>query len=151
MTAAMLLQSKLTPMTATGAQQKMLTYGMPLMFGVMGFFFPAGLSLYISTNTVLTLLHHLYMRRSAEREGERKPVVVDKTEPVVSGRKASGGKSVEIEVAAEAGDDEDGDAGDEAGSKASANGRNGQQPRGPNRGNRPGKRGGRRKRTSKSS
>jgi YidC/Oxa1 family membrane protein insertase len=151
MTAAMLLQSRLTPTTATGAQQKMLMYGMPLMFGVMGFFFPAGLSLYISTNTVLTLLHHLYMRRSAEREGERKPVVVDKTEPVVSGRKASGGKSVEIEVAAEAGDDEDGDAGDEAGSKASANGRNGQQPRGPNRGNRPGKRGGRRKRTSKSS
>ncbi len=56
MTATMLLQSRLTPTTATGMQQKMLTYGMPLMFGVMGFFFPAGLSLYISTNTVLTLL-----------------------------------------------------------------------------------------------
>ncbi|HEU5059278.1 MAG TPA: membrane protein insertase YidC [Kofleriaceae bacterium] len=63
MTATMLLQSKLTPQTATGMQQKILTYGMPLMFGGFSLFFPAGLTLYISTNTVLTLLHHLYMRR----------------------------------------------------------------------------------------
>ena len=41
----------------------MLSYGMPLMFGGMSLFFPAGLTLYISTNTRLTLLHHLYMRR----------------------------------------------------------------------------------------
>jgi YidC/Oxa1 family membrane protein insertase len=63
MTATMLLQSKLTPQTASGMQQKILTYGMPLMFGGFSLFFPAGLTLYISTNTVLTLLHHLYMRR----------------------------------------------------------------------------------------
>ena len=63
MTVTMLLQSKLTPQTATGMQQKILTYGMPLMFGGFSLFFPAGLTLYISTNTVLTLLHHLYMRR----------------------------------------------------------------------------------------
>ena len=147
MTAAMLLQSRLTPTTATGAQQKMLTYGMPLMFGVMGFFFPAGLSLYISTNTVLTLLHHLYMRRSAERETD-KPVVLEKAEPATSGRKAAG-KAVEVEVSADAEGDGDDDDGDEA--KAPDSGRNGQRPRGPNRGNRPGRRGGRRKRTSKSS
>jgi YidC/Oxa1 family membrane protein insertase len=63
MTVTMLLQSKLTPQTATGMQQKILSYGMPLMFGGFSLFFPAGLTLYISTNTVLTLLHHLYMRR----------------------------------------------------------------------------------------
>lgn len=63
MTITMLLQSKLTPQTATGMQQKILSYGMPLMFGGFSLFFPAGLTLYISTNTVLTLLHHLYMRR----------------------------------------------------------------------------------------
>ena len=63
MTVTMLLQSKLTPQTATGMQQKILTYGMPLMFGGFSLFFPAGLTLYISTNTVLTLFHHLYMRR----------------------------------------------------------------------------------------
>ncbi len=63
MTVTMLIQGKLTPQTATGMQQKILTYGMPLMFGGFSLFFPAGLTLYISTNTVLTLLHHLYMRR----------------------------------------------------------------------------------------
>ncbi len=63
MTITMLFQSKLTPQTATGMQQKILSYGMPLMFGGFSLFFPAGLTLYISTNTVLTLLHHLYMRR----------------------------------------------------------------------------------------
>ena len=63
MTVTMLLQSKLTPQTATGMQQKILSYGMPLMFGGFSLFFPAGLTLYISTNTVLTLCHHLYMRR----------------------------------------------------------------------------------------
>ena len=63
MTLTMLLQSKLTPTTATGTQQKILMFGMPLMFGGFSLFFPAGLTLYISTNTVLTLLHHLYMRR----------------------------------------------------------------------------------------
>ena len=35
-------------------QQKMMQYGMPLMFGVMSFFFPAGLTLYIFTNTCLS-------------------------------------------------------------------------------------------------
>lgn len=63
MTVTMLIQSKLTPQTTTGMQQKILTWGMPLMFGGFSLFFPAGLTLYISTNTVLTLLHHLYMRR----------------------------------------------------------------------------------------
>jgi YidC/Oxa1 family membrane protein insertase len=63
MTLTMLLQSKLTPQTTTGMQQKILTWGMPLMFGGFSLFFPAGLTLYISTNTVFTLLHHLYMRR----------------------------------------------------------------------------------------
>jgi len=83
MTVTMLLQSKLTPQTATGMQQKILTYGMPLMFGGFSLFFPAGLTLYISTNTVLTLLHHLYMRRDeifAKREAAAempKAVVVE--------------------------------------------------------------------------
>ena len=34
---------------------------MPLIFGAMSLFFPAGLTLYISTNSILTLAHHLYM------------------------------------------------------------------------------------------
>jgi len=149
MTGAMLLQSRLTPTTATGAQQMMLSYGMPLMFGIMGFFFPAGLSLYISTNTVLTLLHHLYMRRSSEDTGPAKAEVKPPTAPAVSGRKGA------VTVTAPARPDAEVGEADESEASAAGDGkdamRNGQRPRGPNRGNRPGKRGGRRKRSSRSS
>ena len=44
-------------------QQKILQYGMPLMFGVMSFFFPSGLTLYIFTNTCLSALHSIYMNK----------------------------------------------------------------------------------------
>jgi YidC/Oxa1 family membrane protein insertase len=156
MTATMLLQSRLTPTTATGAQQKMLMYGMPLMFGVMGFFFPAGLSLYISTNTVLTLLHHLYMRRDDGKAPAGKPKA--EAEPV-SGRKAaatSNSGERELAEAAQGGDDGDEDASEgerdvEVGKPAADVVRNGQRPRGQSRGKGPGKRGGRRKRTSRPS
>ena len=47
----------------TSRQQKFLQYGMPLMFGVMSFFFPAGLTLYIFTNTCLSALHSIYMNK----------------------------------------------------------------------------------------
>ena len=61
----MFLRSALQRTTGDNAQQKMLTYGLPLMFGVMGLWFPAGLTVYITTNTVLGLLHTLYMKRSS--------------------------------------------------------------------------------------
>ncbi|MCP4445879.1 MAG: membrane protein insertase YidC [Myxococcales bacterium] len=63
LTGMMFLQTRLTPSTGSGAQQKMLMYGMPIMFGVFSFFFPAGLTLYIFTNTCFTALHHLYMHK----------------------------------------------------------------------------------------
>lgn len=63
LTLTMFAQARLTPATGTSAQQKMLQYGMPLGFGVMSFFFPAGLTLYIFTNTVLGALHSIYMNK----------------------------------------------------------------------------------------
>jgi YidC/Oxa1 family membrane protein insertase len=62
-TGTMFLQSKLQPATGDSAQQKIMLYGMPLMFGVMGLFFPSGLTLYMFTNTVLSALHSLYMNK----------------------------------------------------------------------------------------
>jgi YidC/Oxa1 family membrane protein insertase len=59
----MFFQARLTPQTGSSGQQKMLQYGMPLMFGVMSFFFPAGLTLYIFTNTCLSALHSIYMNK----------------------------------------------------------------------------------------
>ncbi len=64
----MFFQARLTPMgPATDPtqkmQQRMMQYGMPIMFGVMSFFFPAGLTLYIFTNTILSALHSIYMNK----------------------------------------------------------------------------------------
>jgi YidC/Oxa1 family membrane protein insertase len=59
----MFVQARLQPATGDSRQQKFLQYGMPLMFGVMSFFFPSGLTIYIFTNTVLSALHSIYMNR----------------------------------------------------------------------------------------
>ncbi|MBA3500799.1 MAG: membrane protein insertase YidC, partial [Deltaproteobacteria bacterium] len=45
----MFVQARMTPVTGDSRQQKFLQYGMPLMFGVMSFFFPSGLTIYIFT------------------------------------------------------------------------------------------------------
>jgi YidC/Oxa1 family membrane protein insertase len=64
----MFAQARLTPMgpstdPSQKMQQRMMQYGMPLMFGVMSFFFPAGLTLYIFTNTCLSAIHSIYMNK----------------------------------------------------------------------------------------
>jgi YidC/Oxa1 family membrane protein insertase len=59
----MFVQARLQPATVDSMQQKFLQYGMPLMFGVMSFFFPSGLTIYIFTNTVLSALHSIYMNK----------------------------------------------------------------------------------------
>jgi YidC/Oxa1 family membrane protein insertase len=59
----MFMQARLQPAAVDSTQQKFMQYGMPLMFGVMGFFFPAGLTLYMFTNTVLSALHSIYMNK----------------------------------------------------------------------------------------
>ena len=70
LTVTMFIQARLTPATGTSGQQKMLQYGMPLGFGVMSFFFPAGLTIYIFTNTVLGALHSIYMNKYDRKSKE---------------------------------------------------------------------------------
>ncbi|HLU65739.1 MAG TPA: membrane protein insertase YidC [Kofleriaceae bacterium] len=101
MTLTMLLQSRLTPTTATGAQQKILTFGMPLMFGGFSLFFPAGLTLYISTNTVLTLLHHLYMRKGELGGGRDGKGAAGKVEALAAATAAGGRDEEDEEPAAD--------------------------------------------------
>ncbi|HEY5947513.1 MAG TPA: membrane protein insertase YidC [Kofleriaceae bacterium] len=62
----MFLQARLQPASPDPSQkmqQNMMKYGLPLMFGVMSWFFPAGLALYIFTNTCLSALHSIYMNK----------------------------------------------------------------------------------------
>jgi YidC/Oxa1 family membrane protein insertase len=128
MTVTMLLQSKLTPTTATGMQQKILMFGMPLMFGGFSLFFPAGLTLYISTNTVLTLLHHLYMRREDFGGGRQKGA---------SGAEGGAGKVEALAGAAvtspDEGDSGEGEGDDEGAAKPAASGKGSGPGKGPSK------------------
>jgi YidC/Oxa1 family membrane protein insertase len=63
LTVTMFAQARMQPATVDSRQQKFLLYGMPLMFGVMSFFFPSGLTVYIFTNTILSAVHSIYMNK----------------------------------------------------------------------------------------
>ena len=97
----MFAQARLTPQTGTSGQQKMIMYGMPLMFGVMSFFFPAGLTLYIFTNTCLSALHSIYMNKFdkkslelvARMKANQAAVEAEKTAAVKAAEKAAGKSS----------------------------------------------------------
>lgn len=70
-TLVMFIQTRLSPQTGTGMQQKMMTIGMPIMFGVFSFFFPSGLALYMFVNTSLTAVHHLFMHKDKRAEARK--------------------------------------------------------------------------------
>ena len=59
----MFLQQKMTPTTMDAAQQKMMMYFMPLMFGAMMMALPAGLCFYIFVNTVLTIVQQHFINK----------------------------------------------------------------------------------------
>lgn len=115
LTGMMFLQSRLQPATGDSAQQKMLMYGMPLMFGVMGLWFPAGLTVYITTNTILGLAHTLWMKRG----GDVPVKGLAKTEPAKADGADKGGAKkkpvidVEATEASTSDDDDDGDDADD--------------------------------------
>ncbi|HWU86576.1 MAG TPA: membrane protein insertase YidC [Kofleriaceae bacterium] len=87
----MFVQARLQPATGDSRQQKFLQYGMPLMFGVMSFFFPSGLTLYIFTNTVLSALHSIYMNKY-DKKSLALVAQMKKNAEAVAASKAAGGK-----------------------------------------------------------
>ena len=106
----MLVQARLTPMApATDPtqrfQQRFMQWGLPIMFGVMAFFFPAGLTLYIFTNTILSALHSIWMNKfdkkslaiaaKIKEQQEKKAAAVaekDKPKPVIDTTATEGTK-----------------------------------------------------------
>jgi len=69
----MFAQARLTPQNpdpAQRTQQRIMQYGMPLLFGGMAFVFPAGLTLYIFTNTCLSAFHSIYMNKFDKKSME---------------------------------------------------------------------------------
>jgi YidC/Oxa1 family membrane protein insertase len=106
----MFVQARMQPATGDSRQQKFLQYGMPLMFGVMSFFFPSGLTVYIFTNTVLSALHSLYMNKydktsvalAAQMKKNAEAAAAAKNAPAVGakgGAKESGVKPVGVKPA----------------------------------------------------
>lgn len=79
----MFVQARLQPMSPDPSQkmqQNLMKWGMPLMFGVMSFFFPAGLTLYIFTNTILSAVHSIYMNKYDKKSLELTAMMKKKAE-----------------------------------------------------------------------
>jgi YidC/Oxa1 family membrane protein insertase len=111
LTGLMFLQSKIQPATTTdNMQQKMLQYGLPLMFGVMGLYFPSGLGVYMLTNSVLSILHSLYMKRgdkNAPAKAVAKPA--EKAEEKAVAKPAEKAEESDSDEGEDEGDGESGD------------------------------------------
>jgi len=60
----MFLTQKMQPMQMDAAQQKVLLYFMPIFFTFIMFQLPAGLTLYIFTNNILSIGQQLWMRKT---------------------------------------------------------------------------------------
>jgi YidC/Oxa1 family membrane protein insertase len=63
----MFVQQKTQP-TPADPNQKVMMYAMPVMFTVFNLVWPAGLTIYILTNTILTFVQQLLMNRG-EKSG----------------------------------------------------------------------------------
>ena len=57
----MFLQMRMSPAGADPQQQKMMAIMMPIMFTAFSLFLPAGLALYTLTNSLLAIVHQLFV------------------------------------------------------------------------------------------
>jgi len=64
----MFISQRMTPTAVDSAQAKMMQYTMPIMFGFFMFMLPAGLVLYILANSLLQIVHQLWMLKMPEPE-----------------------------------------------------------------------------------
>lgn len=66
------VQQRITPTTMDPAQAKMMMYFMPIMIGAFMLFLPAGLCLYMVTNSALTMLQQKMIYSKLDREEEKR-------------------------------------------------------------------------------
>ncbi|MGE3459418.1 MAG: hypothetical protein AB7O24_30175, partial [Kofleriaceae bacterium] len=94
-------------------------YGVPVMFGFFSFFFPAGLSIYIFTNTVLSAVHSIYMnkydKKSLEIAERMKKAAEQSAQAQAAGSKSKAKPVIDVDS-----DDDDEDAGAASGAAKSA-------------------------------
>jgi YidC/Oxa1 family membrane protein insertase len=68
----MYLQMRMSPAGADPQQQKMMSIMMPVMFTGFSLFLPAGLSIYMLTNSLLTIAQQLLINRMDKAETDRR-------------------------------------------------------------------------------
>ena len=73
MVATMIIQMKISPKPADPTQARVMMF-MPIVFGVMFFFFASGLVLYWLTNNILSIWQQWYVNKQIEKE-HRKRVI----------------------------------------------------------------------------
>ena len=73
MMATMIIQMKLSPQPTDAAQARVMKF-MPLVFGVMFFFFASGLVLYWLTNNLLSIWQQWYVNRQIEEERRKRTI-----------------------------------------------------------------------------
>ena len=91
MGAAMYGQQAISPQPMEGAQAKMMKYFMPGFFTFMMLFLPSGLTLYIFVNTLLAMLHQVYMNKTDPDKKLAEAAAAAKLE-LASGNSGGGGK-----------------------------------------------------------
>ena len=86
----------MTPSTADPAQQKMMLFMMPVIFTVMNVFLPAGLGVYMLTNTWIGItqqtLVERYIRRKLREQAAGEIQVREKPAKALPSGKNGGGK-----------------------------------------------------------
>jgi YidC/Oxa1 family membrane protein insertase len=88
----MIVTQKLQPQMMDPTQAKIMTYVMPVFFTAIMLNYPAGLSLYIFTNNVLSIAQQYGLRKYLERKGiaaPRVPATAPKTERARNERQSS--------------------------------------------------------------
>jgi YidC/Oxa1 family membrane protein insertase len=82
------VQQKIMPFQGDPAQRKMMMYMMPVMFTVFMLFLPAGLGVYMFTNSVLAIVQQQAVEQHAKKSLDRGQVEVS-VRPSNSGDKSS--------------------------------------------------------------
>ncbi len=91
--AVFFLQQKLMPQQGDPAQQKMMMYFMPAMFTVFMLFLPAGLGVYMFTNSLLGIAQQQVVERHAKRKLAAAPAgPAEPTTEIVKTTEAGAGK-----------------------------------------------------------
>lgn len=68
----LVLQQLLTPSTAKNTQQKVMMFSMPVIFGIMMLFLPAGLCLYMVVSSGFSMAQSFYVRHIIAKEDAEK-------------------------------------------------------------------------------